>query len=224
MTPMSWSDCFPHPHAEAAVKVVHTAWVEITNKYRPHFNAKTREPDLTVFLCQYVRDVVAVQERLMGHWGAENVEAVIDHRTGKIAQQRRTDIQYFWNSDEKRLDLTFEFKKLNKYNNSRTQYIGENGMQRFVGGIYARNQPVAVMVGILTATYDESVPPLKLKLQEADVVEALSMRANADGDLLLDPSELFPAFAEFDTRHKRATHISPDHDVIQLAHMFLAFS
>lgn len=68
--------------------------------------------------------------------------------TEKLTQERRTDIVYGWNDNTRRIELVFEFKKLGRQKSHRRHYLRENGLGRFVTGIYSRRQAVAAIVGI----------------------------------------------------------------------------
>lgn len=217
----AWLATFPTPEAKQAVSLLHEAWHELAATHKDHFNPGTKEPDLTLVLKMYLRDVASPRMRLLGNWGAEDVGAKIDYSTGKITERYRTDIRYVWNSARVKLDLIFEFKKLDHTESSRQTYVGERGMLRFVTGNYSTKQPVALMAGILLSTEPDCVPPLKLSLQSPGVAADLSMRKTVKGEWLHVP--LFSGSVSFDTEHVRPPEKAPTHGTIRIGHMFLPF-
>ena len=58
----------------------------------------------------------------------------MDFNTGELIQERRTDIVYGWNNEEIGVQLVFEFKKLNRFARARNNYLGKDGLRRFVTG------------------------------------------------------------------------------------------
>ena len=63
------------------------------------------------------------------------LSARIDLETAELKQERRTDIVSGWNDATTCIQLVFEFKKVNRSARSRQQYLGENGLPRFVRGM-----------------------------------------------------------------------------------------
>lgn len=218
----SWMAAFPIRPAAEAVDALCEGWRILAAMHRPHFNRKTKEPDITRALKTYVERVVARERGLLGMWAAEAVQNEMDFQTGALIEERRTDIIYGWNDEETGIQLVFEFKKLNRLARSRTQYLGENGLRRFVTGRYSRGQPVAAMVGVLIDPEDQVVPPLRAALAEAGTIDALRLHVRPDGSVLDQPSQLFSA-ADFDTEHARDEDLAPSHGTIRVAHLFLAF-
>ena len=155
-------------------------------------------------------------------WATEVVQNEVDFHTGELLEERRTDIVYGWNDEKMSIQIVFEFKKLSRSARSRNQYMGENGLGRFVTGIYDRGQPVAVMVGILTDPEDQIIPPLRCALTKAEIITSLRLKSASDGHFFFRPSHLFPE-ADFDTEHERNADLAPSHGTIRVAHLFLSF-
>lgn len=218
-----WLKIFPLAEAENAVDAVCQGWDELAYREAPGFQRCTHEPDLTLVLTEYLRDVISPRYGLLGNWGAENVGGKIDPRTLKITERYRTDIQYRWNDEVRSLDIVFEFKKLDHTESSRKYYCGPKGMERFVNGLYSKRQPVALMAAILIDSYSECVPELRNLLQLSSDSDVLRMKPNKNGEMLYMPSKLFPKHAEFDTVHNRPQELGPKHGTIQLSHIFLQF-
>lgn len=223
MTEMdTWSTAFPIRPASKAVEALCESWRVLSAVRRPHFHPGIREPRLTRALKTHIEHVTSRDYGLLGMWATEAVQNEVDFHTGELLEERRTDIVYGWNNDEMSMQLVFEFKKLSRSTRSRNQYLGEDGLGRFVTGIYGRGQPVAVMVGILTDSEDRIVPPLRCALAKAEIITSLRLKPASYGHFFFQPSQLFPE-ADFDTEHKRNADLAPSHGTIRVAHIFLAF-
>lgn len=218
----AWLSAFPIRPAAEAVDAICEGWRFLAAVHRPYFHRGTREPDLTRALKTYVEQVVARERGLLGMWAAEAVQNEMDFETARLIEEHRTDIVYGWNNEETGLQLVFEFKKLDRLARFRNQYLGENGLGRFVTGRYSQGQPVAAMVGILLDPEEQVVPPLRAAIAEAVRVTALRIRLRPDGKAFDQPSQLFPA-ADFDTEHERDADFALPHGTIRVAHLFLQF-
>ncbi|BBA34521.1 uncharacterized protein sS8_2570 [Methylocaldum marinum] len=217
-----WLSAFPIQPATEAVEALQEAWCILAEKPRADFNPKTKEPVLTKTLKMYVENVTARERGLLGMWAAENVIGDFDPETGKILEERRTDIVYGWNNESQSIQLVFEFKRLGKQKSHRTHYLGKNGLGRFVSGIYSRRQSVAAMVGILLDPEHEVVPLLRKAFEGADLATELRLRPTTAGAPLQRPSSLFRT-ADFDTEHERDADLAPTHGHIRVSHFFLQF-
>ncbi|MGE3335224.1 MAG: hypothetical protein AB7I36_16385 [Rhodospirillaceae bacterium] len=218
----TWFSAFPIQPATEAVEALQAAWRYFAEKPLPNFNPKTKEPELTKALKIYVENVTARERGLLGMWAAENVIGEVDPTTGKIIEERRTDIVYGWNDNSQSLELVFEFKRLGRQKSDRKHYLGTRGLGRFVSGIYSRRQAVAGMVGVLLDPETEVIPPLLKAFEDSDVATELRLRKTAAGNPYDQPSALFKA-ADFDTEHERAADLAPTHGHIRVAHFFLKF-
>ena len=223
-TPSSsnWFAAFPLREVARAVDAVHESWCALVQMQG--FHADKREPDLTRMLKTHVERVTAPKHGVVGMWAAEPVINRIDPETAEVLEERRPDIVYGWNDASGGIQIVFEFKKLDRYARSRGQYLGEDGLGRFVTGIYGEEQPVAVMVGMVLDPVCTVVPPLRAALAEDRNVEELGLRRAPNGEFCRAPSLLFPTVAEFDTEHERPEHLAPEHGTIHVAHVFLSFA
>ena len=221
-SPADWLAAFPIQPATEAVEALLQAWTELSERPRPGFNRKTKEPALTKGLKIYIENYTARQRGVLGMWAAEDIIGEMDPATGVLVEERRTDIVYGWNDDIQELKLVFEFKRLGKQKYHRDHYLKEKGLARFVTGIYSRRQAVAAMVGVLLAPASDVVPPIRKALTNIDLAEQLKIRSTADGTPYFMPSDLFAA-AEFDTEHERDTAFAPTLGHIRVAHFFLTF-
>lgn len=220
----SWQSAFPLKPATDAVEALYQAWTELAAEPRPDFNPKTWEDKLTKRLKIYVENVTARELGLLGMWAAEDVIGEQDGMTKELIEERRTDIVYGWNNDDAltSIKLVFEFKRLNRSKRHRDHYLGDEGLQRFVTGIYSRRQAVAAMVGVLLDPEDEIVPPIRKALSDGALGAKLRIRPAKDGTAITHPSSLF-SLADFDTLHERDPALAPSHGVICVSHMFLRF-
>ena len=218
-----WRSAFPLQTAVDASDALLQGWHDLAALAGPGFNSRTREPRLTKQLKIYVENYVAHDRGLLGMWAAEDIIGNIDPQTGELLEERRTDIVYGWNDTSSKFELVFEFKRLRKGKADRDQYLGEDGLGRFVTGLYSRHQPIAVMVGILLAPEAIIVPPIQAALSDPDLTKKLRLRKDARGMPYTQPSNLFPK-AAFDTEHGRDPALAPPHGYIQVAHFFVTFS
>ncbi len=220
----AWSTAFPIRPAAIALQALYRSWCTLASKPRPGFKPRTREPVLTRVLKAHVEQVTGPQYGLLGMWAAESVHNEIDLVTAEIRKEYRTDIIYGWNNDRVRIEFVFEFKKLNRRARTRNNYLGVDGLGRFVNGVYARGQPMAAMVGILTDPIKYVLPALKKEIEKETRITELRIRLGLDGVVIQAPSALFPSRAKFDTEHERRPELlALDHDTIRVAHIFFEF-
>ena len=217
-----WLGTFPLQKAIAATEALMQGWHDRTSHNRQDFSPKTKETDLTKRLKIYVEDHVGPNRGLLGMWAAENTIGRLDPSTGELVEERRTDIVFGWNDDRRSFQLVFEFKRLRRGKKYRDQYLGEQGLARFVTGIYSKGEAIAAMVGVLLAPEVEIVPPIKAALTEPNRAKALRLRKAENGQPYSEPSTLFPK-AAFDTEHHRDQPLAPPHGYIRVAHFFVKF-
>jgi hypothetical protein len=217
----AWIAAFPLVEAERAVQALVRSWDQMASQQRAFFHPRIHEPKLTRVVRSHVRRHTAIEMRLPGHWGAEGVENEIDFETGEVLDEARTDITYLWNNADSRFVLVFEFKKVAALADSRKQYI-DRGMMRFVTGIYAEKEPMAVMVGILMAPETEVVGGLRRAISVPAAAAALRACQDGNGRFVLEPL-LLPSHAAFDTEHLRQQDKAPQHGTIRIAHLFVGF-
>lgn len=222
IAPVDWLTAFPIQPATEAVEALLQGWSELAARPRPDFNPKTREDGLTKRLKVYVENHVARERGLLGMWAAEDIIGEVDPATGTMVEERRTDIVYGWNNDAQTMKLVFEFKRLGRQKRHRDHYLWDQGLGRFVTGIYSRKQAVAAMVGVLLDPEDDVVPPIRKALEDATLAAALRLCQTPAGQPFARPSALF-AGADFDTEHERDANLAPTHGTIRVSHFFLPF-
>lgn len=218
-----WLTAFPIKPAHEAVEALCESWRSLAGTYKPGFNPGIQEPRITRVLKEHVEYVTARERGLLGMWATEAVINKVNFKTGRIINERRTDIVYGWNDATQSIQLVFEFKRLDRRARSREHYLGQDGLLRFVTGTYSRQQAVAAMVGILLDPHAYVVPPLCNQLCDQKIVRKLRLRTRAKGVSFDRPSILFPARADFDTEHNRPSGLGPSHGTIRVAHLFLEF-
>jgi hypothetical protein len=217
-----WLAAFPIQSATEAVEALRDAWTQLAERPRADFNPKTNEAALTKRLKICVENYAARERGLLGMWSAEDVIGDIDPSTGALIQERRTDIVYGWNDTTQGMRLVFEFKRMGRQKKHRNHYLLEQGLGRFVTGIYSRRQAVAAMVGVLLDPEADVVPPIRKALEDAALATALRLKPTFGGDPIARPSNMFTA-ADFDTEHERDPSLAPTHGTIRVSHFFLAF-
>ena len=218
----AWAAAFPIGPANDALEAVCDSWAILASRPRADFHKKKREDHLTRVIKTHVERVTASMRGLIGMWAAENVINRVDFETGTILEERRNDIVYGWNDQTQGYQLVLEFKKLTSTANSRNNYLGDNGVGRFVSGMYSHGQPIAVMVGLLIGQPEEIVPKLCKQIGSSPHLEALRLQKNGAGEVIDQPSKLF-AKADFDTDHDRPPPVGPPSGTIRVAHLFLEF-
>lgn len=155
-------------------------------------------------------------------WAAEDIIGDIDPATGAMIEERRTDIVYGWNNETQAMQLVFEFKRLGRQKKHRDHYLRDQGLGRFVTGIYSRKQAVAAMVGVLLDPEPEIVPHIRDALGDTALATLLRLKPTAAGEPYSRPSSMFTA-ADFDTEHEREAALAPSHGSIRVSHFFFAF-
>lgn len=220
--PTDWLAAFPIRPATDAVEALRQGWSELAARPRPDFNPKTKESGLTKRLKIYVENYVARERGLLGMWSAEDIIGDIDPSTGALVEERRTDIVYGWNDEVRTMHMVFEFKRLGRQKRHRDHYLRDQGLGRFVTGIYSRKQAIAAMVGVLLDPEDQVVPQIRTALDDAGLAAALRLCPTSAGTPYARPSALFTG-ADFDTEHQRDDSLAPTHGTIRVAHFFLAF-
>lgn len=222
MEAVDWLTAFPIQPATEAVEALRQAWSELAAVARPNFNPKTKEDGLTKRLKIYVENHVARQRGLLGMWAAEDIFGDVDSETGAMIEERRTDIVYGWNNDVVSMKLVFEFKRIGRQKKHRDHYLRDQGLGRFVTGIYSRHQAIAAMVGVLLDPENEVVPPIRKALEDPTLGVCLRLRPTAAGLPYVRPSTMF-ATADFDTEHERDATLAPTHGMIRVSHFFFPF-
>lgn len=219
----AWQRAFREGDASSVVKALCTAWHELVNGSPETFRPKEPEPKLTELLCEYLRST-QTDTKLTGDWSYEGRFAKLSRAASgglKVTNRTRTDIRYFSNREDPPLKLTFEFKKLSHTKQRLNNYVGKEGMLRFITGDYGERQPLALMVGVLVVHRDDVMPVLLKYMNGSKAKSELQMTAT--GIQAVMPSKFFPGHAEFDTQHARSATNGGSADSVVLSHLLLDF-
>jgi len=222
-----WLDAFPVDEAQRAAKFVLETWNELSTKAPKTFNSSQRENHITERFGMHMPKVSLAKARLLGWWSYEEPsgETMIIDGELKAQGRIRKDIVYKSNATSSkkavRIELIFEFKKLEDTSNSCKIYRGKEGMRRFVDGDYAKGLPLALMVGMVIGDQNACMQGLRRSLLSTASKSDLRMVGDAVGALLRDPSRVFPGVAYFDTEHNRPPASAPSHGTLLLSHMFV---
>lgn len=216
-THYTWDELIPKEETLAAVRFMVDIWNRASSAYKDHFAFSQIEPKLTERLYLNLMENEA-DSGLSGFWQNEPQVPLLDEN-GKLIRIRK-DIVYQSNRDvNRRLDLTFEFKKVTVGNKS--TYQSENGMRRFVDGNYAKQQPLAFMVGVIKPEDTEAIDALLQSLGKSSTQKTLQMVCDSDDRYVFRPSGILPDVVEFDTEHRRSPDKAPLCGNIRLGHIFL---
>ena len=216
-----WQDMFPLDEARQATAFLVDTWHHIVQEFPDHLEPTQLEPKLTENFWWYLDRTSEPKGRLTGQWNYERHRMELNSATLKLVKRMRLDITYFSNARLPQLDLVYEFKKLSPESSSRGKYRGAEGLGRFVAGHYAKNQPVAAMVGMVLKDRDGCIAGLITDLGKPTAHKTLSMVADAGGKHICNPSQLFDGHAEFDTQHVRPPDQAWPGGNIRVAHIFL---
>jgi hypothetical protein len=217
----AWMLAFPTQEAHRAVEYLCEMWNEFAATRPKAFN--NRENKITEALGNLVDRSSQGRGRLLGFWNYEVPKADLHADTDddlKAVRRIRKDIVYQSNRTE-RIVLIFEFKKLQATKSSAKNYRGVDGMRRFIDGNYAKGLPLAIMVGMLIGDKENCIDTLRRSILSVAGKTDLRMVADPGGNLIQEPSLLFPALADFDTEHNRPTDRAPSHGTMRLSHVFV---
>lgn len=224
MAVSGWKDVFPLPTARQAVAAVFDAWTYLAGLRQSEFDHHTHEPRLTTALTAHLRNVSLTEYKLSGFWANENVRGVLAFGSAKVKSSTRTDIEYLSDRDDFRLQLVFEFKRVDGKNGSLEKYAGLDGIRRFVDGQYSHGDSVALMVAVATKQEHADIrQKIKERLEKDGLGGLLAMRGTPGRSPVIDPSMDFAPHAEFDTQHTRPKSMAPEHGFITVGHMLLKF-
>ncbi|WP_194965957.1 hypothetical protein [Polaromonas sp. Pch-P] len=209
--------------ARRAAKFVYDTWNDLSVRAPKTFHSGRRENHITERFGMYMPKVSLSKARLLGWWSYEEPagESVIIDEELTAHSRIRKDLVYKSNEKAVRVELIFEFKKLEATNGSCKIYLGQNGMRRFVDGEYAKGLPLALMVGMLIGDESACVQTLRRSLLSTAETADLRMVGDASGALLREPSGMFPGVAQFDTEHNRPAASAPSHGTMLLSHIFV---
>lgn len=220
----AWRKDFPDTDIALALRFMHETWNKLVTQFPEAVHpVKCREPAITQNFGDHLQ-VDGAASALSGIFDYEVPKAVIDPITGKRVRPVRTDILYQDSAVRfppgKRLSLIFEFKKLRNTGDSRSTYVGKNGVQRFLSGYYQSHaNHVAFMVGLIHLDVDKTIDGLETRLKQADTRTPLHIQPDGSGNYVRKPSEWFRDSVNFDTVHSRTFY--GDISDVTICHFFL---
>lgn len=218
-----WEAVFPQSDVNAAISFIHSIWQQLLTDFPDAIASSNKEPEITQALGEHL--IIKGQiSPLSGIFIYEAPRSAIDPTTGKRIKKLRTDITYQDSAvrvpSGKRLYVIFEFKKLKDSSVSRSAYVGENGMLRFIKGNYAEHtEHMAFMVGLVNTAPKTTVSALENLLKRADIRSKLHILPTQNNTYVRKPSERFADCVDFDTVHSRTNYGELGN--IVLCHFFL---
>lgn len=218
-----WEAVFPQTDVSAAVSFIQSTWQKLLSDFPDAIAPANKEPEITQTLGEHL--IINGQiSPLSGIFIYEAPRAATDPVTGKRVRKLRTDITYQDSHirfpSGKRLYVIFEFKKLKDNGDSRSAYVGENGMLRFISGNYAEHADhLAFMVGLINNNCKATISALENLLKRAEIRSVLHILPSSDTNYVRKPSERFVECVDFDTVHSR-TNYGELGDIV-LCHFFL---
>lgn len=218
-----WEAVFPQSDVNAAISFIHFIWKKLLTDFPDAIASSNKEPEITQVLGEHLF-IQGQISSLSGMFNYETPRSAIDPTTGKRVRTLRTDITYQDSSihfpSGKRLYIIFEFKKLKDNGGSRSAYVGENGMLRFIKGNYAEHtEHMAFMVGLVNTDLNATVSALENLLKKDDIRSILHILPTQNNTYVRKPSERFEACVDFDTVHSRENY--GKWGEIVLCHFFL---
>lgn len=207
---------------EKILDYVVTSWVELQKHPPADMNFSQPEPKITkYFAIALFKNAKA--KGITGIFIPEHPVADIVEIKQELDKRGRTDISYYSDSIDPALQFVFEFKKLKPTpwgKASRLKYA-EDGIIRFVDGIYGRGVDLGFMVGLVDHECDVKpvVEALRRRIQGADLSGLLRIINNEHGGKITSPARTFKICA-FETYHAR-DHVKDSPDMV-LGHLILA--
>ncbi|MDE1892635.1 MAG: hypothetical protein KGI13_09105 [Betaproteobacteria bacterium] len=207
---------------EKILDYVVTSWVELQKHPPADMNFSEPEPRITKFFTVHLFKN-AKANGITGIFIPEHPVADIVETKQELDKRGRTDITYYSDRIDPALQFVFEFKKLKPTpwgKASRLKYA-EDGIIRFVDGIYGRGADLGFMVGLVDHECDAKpvAEALKRRIQGDDLSRFLRIIHNEQGDKITSPARTFK-ICTFETYHAR-DHVKDSPDIV-LGHLILS--
>jgi len=196
-----WFEVFPGPRIPDVLGYVAGTWDWLQRTFAAAVSFDRGETDLTDNLCEALEN--RDRRRANGidcDFQPETWELRRD-ASGHTTRIARADIRVMLGAPGTP-HLVIEFKKLNGSADGRWRYCFD-GMNRFVEGKYAVGHPYGVMCGFSPNDLATEATALADYIAQEDYARRLCCINNSDGDVVTEPSEADPAWANFDTSHER---------------------
>jgi hypothetical protein len=116
----------------------------------PEIHCNLMEESITGLIVEAIEkrlDAPSTPEKFDRYFIGEEKPILIEGRTGK--NRRRLDLVMVSGHSRPRPKYVFEAKRLRKITHTIGKYVGEDGLQCFIKGIYASQEPEAGMIGYI---------------------------------------------------------------------------
>ena len=215
--PREWNEGFPAATIPDLIRYIAQKWSSIQAGPNP-FSFREKEPVVTVTLAHDLDDHADRQTfGLPGRFQPECAIPKPGDKPGRMKIKGRSDISYILQG---RATLILEFKKLDKNKRLRERYW-DDGMIRFVNGLYAKDQNVGMMVGLISGDKDNCIRLLEEEITDAETVLKIFCLPGPGYSYVHRPSSISEEMVEFDTLHSRSSVAVKEN--IRLGHTFLEF-
>ena len=220
-----WQQIYPLTDIATALRFMQSTWNNLVAQFPDLVHPGLKEQVITQNFGAHLQSGSAAGG-LSGVFQYELPMSVLDPVTGKRIQQSYSDISYidtaFRFPTGRHLSLIFEFKKLNVTHKSRYAYTGKAGMEKFIGGRYARHaKSLGFMVGLVHADADSAINKLKKRLRHGKWRAYLHIVPDETGEFVRKPSAKFAELVSFETFHSRREN-GPLSE-LTICHFFLGF-
>lgn len=210
-----WLEAIPPTTLRDVLQYVTDTWDDLKDEWPAEHCFSHNEPTLSLSLGQALNEAARKKGAgISGGFGAEAFEPV--RINGKIKKNGRTDIKFVFGAIGAP-ELILECKKLDGSGTKRTLYFSE-GVDRFVSGKYGAEYFQGVMLAFSRGAPSVEAAALKAIVNSPSAAATYRCIAFPNGDWALDPSELSPGLAYFDTKHDRVPGGASPFD---LAHVLL---
>ena len=213
----TWFSVFPSARIPEVLAYVNSTWDWLRHTFAVTVAFDHDETALTDNLCEALSDQ---DRRFANGMDCDFLSETWELRRGAdgtITRIARADIRVILGVPSTP-HLVLEFKKLGGSANDRWKYCFE-GMKRFVEGKYAVGHAFGVMCGFSPNNLTAEATAMAAYIAQERYARRLSCIPDASGNVVTAPSPTNPAWARFDTNHKRPS-LTPD-DPIVLLHTFL---
>lgn len=213
----AWFRVFPSPRIPDVLAYLFETWASLQRTFATAVSFQHDETALTDNLCEALED----QDRRF----ANNMDCDFQPETwelrrgpdGRTTRVARADIRVMLGAPGTP-HLIIEFKKLDGTLNSRWRYCFD-GMYRFVEGKYAVGHAFGVMCGFSPNDLDGETAALATYIAQEKYRTRLCCITDASGRVIINPSQVDPTRARFDTEHNRPS--VPSGEPIRLLHALL---
>lgn len=212
---VEWLEAIPPTTLRDVLQYVTDTWDDLKSEWPEEHCFSHNEPTLSLSLGQALNEVYRKKGAgISGGFAAEAFEPV--RVNGKVKKNGRTDIKFIFGASGAP-EVILECKKLDGSGAKRTLYYSQ-GVDRFVSGKYGSEYYQGVMLGFSKADPSDEATALKAIINSPSPAAFYRCVVFPSGDFVLDPSEISPGLAYFDTKHDRSPSCASPFD---LAHVLL---